>query len=65
MPTLIIVQVGLGREVHNLEANRNSNLQLANKNISTDESIRNGLPSLRSKDFPSNDTFMYHPQSEC
>ena len=68
MPTLIIVQVGLGREVHNLESNRNSTLQLTvNKNISTDDSTRNELPSLRSKNChcSSNDTFVYHPQPEC
>jgi len=72
VPTLIIVQVGLGRELHNLETSRNSTLQLTvNKNITTvtDETIRNGLPSFRSDDChcSSNDTFVFQPHSssEC
>ena len=68
MPTLIIVQVGLGREVRNLEANtRNSIVPLntANINTNTVESVQNESPSLR-KDChcASNDTFVYHPDLE-
>jgi len=74
VPTLIIVQVGLGRELRNQETNRNSTLHhplAANKNTaSTDDSTRNELPSIRSKNCchcSSNDTFVYHPslQPEC
>lgn len=59
MPTLIIVQVGLGRAVHDLETNNN-----ASRNIHTET---DELQSHhRSKDFhySSNDTFVYHPDLE-
>jgi len=68
VPTLIIVQVGLGREVHNLEAktfNSISPFNAANKDSNTVGSVQNGVPSLR-KDChcASNDTFVYHPDLE-
>jgi len=68
VPTLIIVQVGLGREVHNLEANTRNSISpfsAAKKNTNTVESVQSGLPSLR-KDChcASKDTFVYHPDVE-
>lgn len=68
VPTLIIVQVGLGREVHNLEANTPNSMtpfSAASQHTNTVESVQNALPSLR-KDChcASNDTFVYHPDLE-
>ncbi|KAF8816460.1 hypothetical protein BYT27DRAFT_7184006 [Phlegmacium glaucopus] len=66
MPTLIIVQVGLGRAVHDLEAN-NAIAQLeSDKSIDNSKSTPDGIHSVRSRDCQcaSNDTFVYHPGLE-
>lgn len=69
MPTLIIVQVGLERAVHDLvknfeESSVNAITRLtASKNVSTDKSIHNELDYVPSTDchcVPS----VYHPDLE-
>lgn len=74
MPTMIIVQVGLGRAVHDLEANTNTNTNLIEANNNNNENVDNKsssstpdrIHSVRSKDChcSSDDTFVHHPDLE-
>jgi len=66
MPTMIIVQVGLGRAVHDLEANTNTNTNLIINNNKSSSETPDRMHSVRSKNChcSSDDTFVHHPDLE-